>query len=195
MKFFLYLLIFIYVALTAVTSCQSKDPREVIVSTILEMGNHKTNLPISDMICWKGDSIGRYVDSINRSKLKLIVYADTSDCSLCFLNHLSLWNDFLPLEKKYNGAISFVFIIEARQNESSTLYNQLLTTGLNHPIFIDDKLSFRKSNPHIPKEALYHTFVLDEKNNIVLVGNPLKNEEIEKLLYELIETKCSRTHK
>lgn len=187
MKSIVYLLVLIYCSLSILTSCKSMNKHDTIVATIMEMGRHKTILPTSEMMCWKSDSFGNYSDSIDCCKLKLVVYADTTNCSLCFLNHMSIWNDFLPLEKKYNGAIRFVFIIEARHNESNSLYNQLNSTGLNHPIFIDEKLVFRKLNPHIPKETIYHTFVLDKNNNIVLVGNPLNNEEIEKLLYVLID--------
>lgn len=181
------------IILSVITSCHSTNKHDDIVATIMEMGRYKTKLPVSEMMCWKNDSFGNYSDSIDNSKLKLVVYADTTNCSLCFLNHMNIWNDFLPLEKKYNGAIRFVFIIEARHNESRLLYNMLGSIGLNHPIYIDEKLAFRKSNPHIPGESIYHTFVLDENNNILLVGDPLRNEEIEKLLYELIEVKCSRS--
>lgn len=193
MKTILYLIVLMCFTFSVLTSCHSTNKYDEIVSTIMEMGRYKTILPTSEMKCWKGDSSsGNYSDSIEGNKLKLVVYVDTTDCSICFLNHMNLWNDFLPLEQKYNGAIRFIFIIEARQNEYIDLYNQLSYTGLNHPIYIDEKLAFRKLNPHIPTETIYHTFVLDENNNIVLVGDPLRNEEIEKLLYKLIEVKCSR---
>lgn len=175
-------------------SCTSvSDRRKEVISTILEMGKHKTQLPIDKMICWDFFSSGNYIDSIEKAKLKVVVYADTSNCSSCYLSKMKLWNDFLKLENDYNGKIRFVFIIESRKNESKALYDQLELTGLEHPIFIDDKGVFMKSNPHIPLETLYHTFVLDDKNNIVLVGNPLISEEIEKILYELIDSKFSKT--
>ena len=37
-----------------------------------------------------------------------------------------------------------------------------------------------------------HTFLLDENNNVLLVGNPLENEKIKKLFWQIVEEKLGK---
>jgi hypothetical protein len=55
--------------------------------------------------------------------------------------------------------------------------------------------SFRRANPHIPDDPLFHTFVLNEQDSVVLVGDPFKNEKMEKLLLKVIEKEKQRRKK
>ena len=130
-----------------------------------------------------------YSSKKENSMLTLVVYSDTADCSLCYLQHLELWNDFVKMEKEYDGIIRFLFIIEARDGEANNLYRQLRHTNLKHCIYVDGNRVFSKNNPQIPPNSFFHTFLLDELNNIILVGNPIKNEAIEKIFKRKIKAK------
>ncbi len=57
----------------------------------------------------------------------------------------------------------------------------------DHLAMLDKNCSFERLNPHLPKNKAMHTFLLDENNNVILVGNPLQNKEIEKMFYEEVE--------
>lgn len=57
------------------------------------------------------------------------------------------------------------------------------------PFIIDINNEFEQLNPHLPKNKAMHTFLLDENNNVVLVGNPLHNPKIEKMFKEIVEEK------
>ena len=39
---------------------------------------------------------------------------------------------------------------------------------------------------------MYHTFLLDENNKIILVGNPLHNKKIEKLFLDMLDEKFDK---
>ena len=52
-------------------------------------------------------------------------------------------------------------------------------------VFIDD-------NKHIPHHPDMHTFLLDEDNNVLLVGNPLENEKIEEMFWQIVEEKLGK---
>lgn len=54
------------------------------------------------------------------------------------------------------------------------------------PVIIDLNYEFKKLNPHIPENYLYHTFLLDTANNVILVGNPTNNGKIMNVLYEKV---------
>ena len=41
-------------------------------------------------------------------------------------------------------------------------------------------------------ELRFHTFLLDENNNVLLVGNPLDNEKIEEMFWQIVEKKLGK---
>jgi len=165
------------------SSCSPKDK----VKRLLEdMHGSTVSIPLDSMKCWHPEGED-YSSTREDSKLTLVVYSDTVDCSQCYLKHLELWNDFVRMEKEHEGIIRFLFIIEARDGEADNLYGQLGMTNLKHCIYVDGNRSFSKNNPQIPSNSLCHTFLLDESNKIVLIGNPIKNEAIEKIFLRKIE--------
>lgn len=43
------------------------------------------------------------------------------------------------------------------------------------------------ANITIPSESMYHTFLLDENNKVILVGNPIANVKIGDMLQPIVE--------
>lgn len=39
---------------------------------------------------------------------------------------------------------------------------------------------------------MFHTFLLDEDNNVLLVGNPLENKKIEEMFWQIVEEKLGK---
>ena len=39
---------------------------------------------------------------------------------------------------------------------------------------------------------MFHTFLLNENNNVLLVGNPLENETIEEMFWQIVEGKLGK---
>lgn len=46
---------------------------------------------------------------------------------------------------------------------------------------------FRRTNKNIPDNSLFHAFLLDESNNVVMVGNPQTNIKIRRLLLRYLK--------
>ena len=44
-----------------------------------------------------------------------------------------------------------------------------------------------KLNPHLPDKEEFHTFLLDEENRVLLVGNPVRNIKLKKLYLDVIK--------
>lgn len=172
-----FLLPFLFVAV--VTACNNKRSIE---ETIIEMSRIPIVLPIGDMISSQND---RETNSFFSSNYKLVVYADSSECSSCFIKHLSVWNDYLRLEDE--GNMDLVFIIEVPKEKLDYYSRELTYSRFNHLVYFDVQKAFRKNNPQIPKEGLYHIFLIDENNQIVMVGNPIANPRIEKMLFETVQ--------
>lgn len=170
--------------------CMSpKDKAENIISAFKEK---KVVLPYQNMSCWINDSIQN-----NRpwedAKMKLVIYVDSTRCSECTLKTMYMWEDFVKMEEEYNSEFSLVFIFQIKLNtDPKVLASLFRITELNHPMYIDNKNIFSKSNPHVPQESLYHIFLLDENNNVVLVGNPLFNPKIENMLRNEVKKQLNR---
>lgn len=49
-----------------------------------------------------------------------------------------------------------------------------------------------KQNTCIPVDKMFHAFLLDENNNVLLVGNPLENEKIEELFWKIVEERFGK---
>lgn len=163
-------------------SCQYDN----IKHKLSQMYGSKIDLSVSEMMIVMPDET--YADRLNTEGMKLVVYSDTSDCSQCYINHLNSWNEMLAQEDSFPH-FSLVFIIEACDGECNTLKRLLEQSGLRHSVFIDVNSSFRRKNPHLPKESFFHTFLINEKNEVCLVGDPLRNEAIEKMLRDALHEK------
>ena len=63
---------------------------------------------------------------------------------------------------------------------------QIEIAGIQSPVFGDTLSIFRRHNPQIPNNKLFHTFLLDESDRVLLVGSPLRNERVDKLLRKIV---------
>lgn len=166
-----------------------KSPKDKGIERIQEMMQKPISIPFAKMSCWINDTIQE-----NRpwedAKLKLVVYTDSNSCSECTLKRLYLWNDFVQLEPKYEGKFAIIFIFQTTKRSDAHLFaSKFHMSELEHPMYIDSNSEFEKNNPHIPNESFFHVFLLDENNNVILVGSPLFDSKIEDSLNNLVKEK------
>lgn len=163
-----------------IVSCSSN---KIVKANIEHMKEKPVVIEEKSMTWWIPDS-ELYNKYDSKDKYTLVVYADSAQCSSCFINRMIEWDEILVLENSDKHDVRFLFIIEPKKGESSLLKEKLTESGFKHPVLIDQKSLFQKANPQIPKESIYHTFLLDNNNNIILVGNPLRNYDVRKLFYK-----------
>jgi len=118
---------------------------------------------------------------LTHAPLKIVVWCDSIGCcSSCRIKRLLEWNEF-------GDVFEPIFIFSTKANEQHSIHNTLRTSGFKHPVYIDKGNFFRKNNPDIPSDARLHTFLLDENNKVILIGNPINNE----MLWELYKEQIS----
>ena len=61
--------------------------------------------------------------------------------------------------------------------------------GVDSHVYIDTTNVFLAKNSNISKSSWLHTFLLDEQNNVILVGNPTNNSRIRKLFWRIVKEK------
>mgnify|MGYP004443272449 CR=1 FL=1 len=175
------------VLMTIIAGCTSST---TIEEEIKKMKESPFRLPLTEMTFVDVGSSSRL--QTDRTEYSIVVYCDTMDCSKCYIDNLFLWNELIEWESKYDN-LSFLFIIEARQFESQSLRKLLLNSGLKHSVYIDEKHLFRKSNPHLPDNLMLHVFMLNKKNDVILVGSPLHNEKMEMLYKRTLANEWQNT--
>lgn len=131
----------------------------------------------------------RLADSSN---LRLVIYADFIVCSSCRIKEMYKWDDFLSKLDIRSNQMEVLFIFAPSHDKIGQFKMAAKALPENYPIYMDTTNIFLKSNPHIPSNPIFHTFLLDENNNVLLVGNPLENEKIEELFWEIVEERLGK---
>jgi len=165
-------LIFCTVLFSSFLSCGRYDT----LRKMKEMRSAPVNLDLTHMECWQNDSLlkCRPWESI---PLKLCVYVSPDHCTSCYLKKMFQWEDFLEMEKAKKFYIYYIFTPQDGCEE--TFHKFFFQAELDHPFYLDKKKEFLSLNPHIPQESMFHTFLLDENNNVILIGDILHNPKVE----------------
>ncbi|UZR97347.1 hypothetical protein [Chondrinema litorale] len=125
---------------------------------------------------------GKAIPEEASNKSKKIVSIIDSSCSSCVLE-LEKWSKYV----KDKQTISFIFIIISDDNFELFKYFYLDTdfeVPQNIPVYLDYDKNFLSQNK---LEYEYcNTFMLDEFNNVILLGSPTSNSEINQLYNKMI---------
>lgn len=92
--------------------------------------------------------------------------------------------------KKYDQKykMDYVFIFYPSSESQQYLRAFLMGKKEKKNIYLDTLNTFEKANPFIPQSAIYHTMLIDKKDNrIKLVGDPRKSPKIEELFVDIIK--------
>ncbi len=174
--------LFILVLMISFSSCQNgKSVEEELVT----LKSKAVQLPQNSIITYAGQDtlISNYFDS----SYKMVIYTDSASCSSCALNKLYLWSDLITWTQQQGYDLTYYFIFNPPQGES--IRTSLRTSLLKYPMLLDINHEFEQLNPHLPQNKSLHTFLLDENNQVVLVGNPLHHPKIEQLFKEELKRK------
>ena len=110
---------------------------------------------------------------------KLVIYVNQEGCQDCKLHSLLPSTYMFMLENRHYENFGLVMILNTSNMEDTDA--TLSELRFRHTVFYDLDGSFEFLNPHLPANELFHTFLLNEENKVVLVGNPVRNEKLTKL--------------
>ena len=168
-------------ALSALLSCSSDLERGY-----KQLKSADIVLPTYESIVINGkDSI--ISEDYFATKLKYIVFCDSTNCNQCSIDQIYSWEDFIEYSNTLDHQLSFLFIYFPPKNEIEEIHTALYLTEFNYPMILDSVGAFRSQNPHIPTNRMFHNFLIDEKGHIIFVGNPLLSDESSALFKETVE--------
>lgn len=118
------------------------------------------------------------------AEYKVVTYVDSVGCTSCKLQ-LHRWKEFLSeVDSLTNGNVSFLFYFHPKDMKELRYLTR--RDAFTHPVCFDEKDEFNQLN-HFPSEMMFQTFLLDERNRVVALGNPVLNPNVKELYLNLIK--------
>ena len=160
-------------------SCNKQQFREEIKSLRnsrieLVLDSMQYARPINEMV------------SISECQFVYVSYVDSMSCSSCTLSHLSDW--YFLTQNINKNVLDYIFIIAPPKDDRKKVFEKVGHDLINgRHVYIDTLGVFERHNHHFPQNKMLHTFLIDKECNVVLIGNPLKNAQIEELLNKIVE--------
>lgn len=151
-----------------------------VYDDIKRLKEQPINMDVSLMM-----NLSKNHDLNEKSEITFVEYFDSTECTPCAISRLYMWDLFINKHKEYNDMVKYVFIFTAFDTIDIAIDNYIINNQLISGYW-DSCGSFIKNNPHIPQNTKMHSFLLDQNNMITLIGNPLFNNKIEKLLNKIV---------
>lgn len=159
--------------------------------TVEKMQQKAIEIPYDRMACWTNDSILE-ISPWKKAKMKLVHYIDSATCSTCYLQKAAT-NEFLhSMERLSKKEFYNVFIINPDKKTRTRIEDDFKEKQIPSTVFLDSANIFMELNPNIPSESMFHTFLLDENNKVILVGNPMVNQQVEDMMLAVMEKKLGK---
>ena len=120
------------------------------------------------------------IEKLLKGRYRFLVFKDSALCSPCYIKSLGEWESFLSEFK--DGDIDLVFVLQPKKREIISAKSVLSNRKYKFPIYLDTTGIFLRMNKHIPQNEIFHSMLLDKKNKVLVIGNPLKNKEVNKII-------------
>ncbi|WP_281299290.1 hypothetical protein [Flavobacterium limnophilum] len=106
-------------------------------------------------------------------KIKIVTVINGS-CGACVIE-LKKWKDYMRTVD--TSQVGFIYLIQSEDDLFTFKELNRDFIKLSYPYFYDIKKAITKANK-LTDNMAYHTFLLNNKNEVILVGNPNKDKKI-----------------
>lgn len=115
-------------------------------------------------------------------KAKIFVYVDSLGCTACNME-IGAW--ILRMNDLYDSGIEIPILFSVHSNDYDELEKELSSMYFECPIIYDYNNDIERLNK-FPVKKEYRTFLLDEENNVILMGTPAHNDKLWELYKQQI---------
>lgn len=138
------------------------------------------------------ECVDDYCDSIqihnDNNPYNLVVYFDSLECMSCVTSRLHNWDKFINELETQSPKVNVIFLFSPQLNLYEEVKGAILFQKFKYPIWMDKYHLFINNNHDvIPEEVYYHTFLINNKNKIIFVGDPRRSPELKRLFYASIK--------
>jgi hypothetical protein len=155
----------------------SKENRKVKQKASRWLGD-TLELPEVNQVLYKDSLYNKKQKLINEnSKLKVITLI-WGECQSC-VKDLKKWNEFFEFVRAKSDVEMYFYlnIQDIRFFKKNYYHNDFF----KYPLILDKNLNYINKNDLPFKNKVYQTFLLNSKNKVILIGNPIYNDKLMKL--------------
>lgn len=174
-------------------SCQNREnqEKEALLKSVVENCLGK-KLMIPDSLRIYAPFFNYIADSVQLSNAKYKIYSHINvSCPTC-IHDIKLWNNIITDFEKLN--VPVILICESDDNYE--LFKYILETGeirtFSYPFFFDVKRDFYKQNKFMKESPHFETVLTDSENNILLLGNPIRSQEMKAMYLNEIKKQMDK---
>lgn len=125
-------------------------------------------------------------DSLLSCDYKYVLYYDSAVCSSCTLKNMYYWRSLRDSITKTGAKVKLIYIFTPKKKERVKFLRELEKSNLDLISFVDTSAAFLRTNKFVPQNINAHSFLLNSKDEIIMVGNAQNKSSIEKLFLKLI---------
>ena len=179
---------YLYLLLTISCFYSCKDRRDDITQLVNKWEDKEIVFPAHSIFTVQGRDTVSF--SFSDANYKIVSYIDSVGCTGCKL-HLPRWRRFMyEVDTLMNASVPFVFYFHPKNIED--LRYIIRRDTFTHPVCLDVSDKFNILN-HFPSEKAFQTFLLNKKNKIIAIGNPILNPKVKELYLKILAVNISKT--
>ena len=164
-------ILLIAIAMICMSGCRNAETREIL------RGMMGSTIVLPEKItCVQNGEVFPIPDSLRTGPL-LIIYVDSAECNTCRISHLWEYDELFRISEE-TASFDLIFMMGNTSFESIPLVRYLSDQDIGHPIYVDEENIFLSSNPFIPQDAKYHSFLINDRGNPIFVGDPTLSSQM-----------------
>lgn len=127
------------------------------------------------------------IDFSMLGKYKILTYVDSIGCISCKLQ-LGKWKTFMKeVDSLEINSVRFLFFFSPEKRRD--FLGKLKLEKFTYPICVDEKNRLNELNHFPVTDMNFHTFLLNQDNRILAIGNPIHNHRVKELYMNIIQGK------
>lgn len=167
-------------------SCHSQKQQDPVVKIVNEWRGKEIKIP--DDLIFTRQGMDTVPFSVKDKKYKILCYIDSIGCTSCKLK-IEEWKTFIAnLDSSLHSTIGYLFFFHPRKIKD--VRAELFATNFSIPVCIDTENRMSKLNS-FPTEFEYQTFLLDNRNKVLAIGNPINNSAVKELYLDILLERSS----
>ncbi len=170
------LLLLLLLLLSGIISCQQNTRQQQIQATLSQWHGKTLVVPRIISIQWnENDSCDLY----SGNNYKIIYYID-GDCYACVKTLSKIDSVYQAIKTQHSSLLVYVHSLDY------VLINSI--KSLHIPLICDKSNSFYKQNSLL-SDPLYHCFLLDKDNRVIIAGSFIANPKMTTLYSKILKSK------
>lgn len=165
-----------FLLLIALFACNENSS---IDDTVKNLYGKRIEIDWDGMIASPPDSVKF---DYEKRPFKVVAKFENEVCAPCFLGHLEACTKLMELFPE--DSVAYICIVPAEEKEIMTRIESNDYSNLCIISDVDDKYSSK--NRIKGYRSFFQTYLLDRRNRIVIVGDPLRNNKIRELYLEKV---------